>query len=158
MVGQLLASEGFNSVEELALVEEKEIAGIEGFDEDTAVELQNRARDYLVKAVSLSGEVEDMYCLGACFESLARLAERRGRFRSATRLLGAGARIRESTGAAPDDPQELERLQTALCAQLGDNVYEACLREGAAMTMDEASQLAGAASAAASSETVGNVG
>ncbi|TMM23247.1 MAG: adenylate/guanylate cyclase domain-containing protein [Actinobacteria bacterium] len=118
----------------------------------------DRARDYLVKAVSLSGEVEDMYCLGACFESLARLAERRGRFRSATRLLGAGARIRESTGAAPDDPQELERLQTALCAQLGDNVYEACLREGAAMTMDEASQLAGAASAAASSETVGNVG
>ncbi len=47
VVGQLLASEGFNSVEELALVEEKEIAGIEGFDEDTARELQARAREYL---------------------------------------------------------------------------------------------------------------
>src|SRR5881409_1342924 len=47
VVGQLLASEGFNSVEELALVEEKEIAGIEGFDEDTAKELQTRAREYL---------------------------------------------------------------------------------------------------------------
>jgi len=47
MVGQLLASEGFNSVEELAAVEEKELAGIEGFDEDTARELQTRARDYL---------------------------------------------------------------------------------------------------------------
>src|ERR671927_135268 len=47
MVGQLLASEGFNSVEELAIVDEKEIAGIEGFDEDTAHELQTRARDYL---------------------------------------------------------------------------------------------------------------
>src|ERR687898_732699 len=35
MVGQLLASEGFNSVEELAMVEEKEIAGIEGFDAET---------------------------------------------------------------------------------------------------------------------------
>ena len=33
MVGQLLASEGFNSVEELAVVDEKEVAGIEGFDE-----------------------------------------------------------------------------------------------------------------------------
>ena len=36
VVGQLLASEGFNSVEELAMVDEKEIAGIEGFDEETA--------------------------------------------------------------------------------------------------------------------------
>src|SRR5262249_24507798 len=32
VVGQLLASEGFGSIEELALVDEKEIAGIEGFD------------------------------------------------------------------------------------------------------------------------------
>jgi N utilization substance protein A len=47
VVGQLLASEGFNSVEELALIDEKEIAGIEGFDEDTASELQTRAREYL---------------------------------------------------------------------------------------------------------------
>src|SRR5713226_7948333 len=38
VVGQLLASEGFNSVEELAMVDGKEIAGIEGFDEDTARE------------------------------------------------------------------------------------------------------------------------
>jgi N utilization substance protein A len=47
VVGQLLASEGFTSVEELALVEAKELAGIEGFDEDTANELQSRAREYL---------------------------------------------------------------------------------------------------------------
>jgi N utilization substance protein A len=49
VVGQLLASEGFSSVEDLAMVDEKEIAGIEGFDEDTARELQARARDYLAK-------------------------------------------------------------------------------------------------------------
>ena len=49
VVGQLLASEGFNSVEELAMVDEKEVAGIEGFDEDTARELQERARDYLAQ-------------------------------------------------------------------------------------------------------------
>src|ERR1700749_661877 len=47
VIGQLLASEGFNSVEELAMVDAKEIAGIEGFDEDTASELQNRAKEYL---------------------------------------------------------------------------------------------------------------
>jgi transcription termination/antitermination protein NusA len=49
VVGQLLASEGFNSVEELAVADEKEIAGIEGFDEDTARELQARAAEYLAK-------------------------------------------------------------------------------------------------------------
>src|SRR5216684_1819930 len=47
VVGQLLASEGFTSVEELALVDVKELAGIEGFDEETATELQNRAKEYL---------------------------------------------------------------------------------------------------------------
>src|ERR1700686_3042257 len=51
-IGQLLASEGFNSVEELAMVDVKEIAGIEGFDEDTAAELQNRASEYLAKIES----------------------------------------------------------------------------------------------------------
>ena len=49
VIGQLLASEGFGSVEELAMVDAKEVAGIEGFDDDTASELQTRARDYLAK-------------------------------------------------------------------------------------------------------------
>ncbi|MGH6818122.1 MAG: transcription termination factor NusA [Methylovirgula sp.] len=49
VVGQLLASEGFRSVEELAFVEPTELAAIEGFDADTASEIQNRARDYLAK-------------------------------------------------------------------------------------------------------------
>src|SRR5262247_1228929 len=49
VVGQLLASEGFTSIEELALVDEKDVAGIEGFDEDTARELQSRAREFLDK-------------------------------------------------------------------------------------------------------------
>jgi transcription termination/antitermination protein NusA len=49
MVGQLLASEGFNSIEELSMVDLKDIASIEGFDEETASELQIRAQDYLAK-------------------------------------------------------------------------------------------------------------
>ncbi|HEY8262635.1 MAG TPA: transcription termination factor NusA, partial [Methylosinus sp.] len=47
VVGRLLASEGFQSVEELAFVDLGELATIEGFDEDTAAEIQNRARNYL---------------------------------------------------------------------------------------------------------------
>ena len=49
VVGQLLASEGFRSVEELAYVEPDELAAIEGFDEDTAAEIQQRARDHLAR-------------------------------------------------------------------------------------------------------------
>ncbi len=47
MVGQLLAAEGFGSVEEVAFVDLSEVAGIEGFDEETAQEIQDRAREYL---------------------------------------------------------------------------------------------------------------
>jgi N utilization substance protein A len=49
VVGQLLASEGFGSIEELAEVDQKDLAGIEGFDEDTARELQERAQEFLAK-------------------------------------------------------------------------------------------------------------
>ncbi|MDH7797887.1 MULTISPECIES: transcription termination factor NusA [unclassified Beijerinckia] len=49
VVGQLLASEGFRSVEELAFVEIAELASIEGFDEETAQEIQNRAREHLAQ-------------------------------------------------------------------------------------------------------------
>ena len=49
MVAQLLASEGFASVEEVAFVEPSELASIEGFDEETAGELQTRAREHLEK-------------------------------------------------------------------------------------------------------------
>ena len=47
MLAQLLASEGFTSVEELAYVDLSEIASIEGLDEEVAEEIQNRAREYL---------------------------------------------------------------------------------------------------------------
>ena len=47
VIAQLLTSEGFSSVEEAAYVELAEIANIEGFDEETAQEIQTRAREYL---------------------------------------------------------------------------------------------------------------
>jgi len=55
MVGQVLASEGFASIEELAYVEPGEIASIDGFDDDTASEIQQRAREYLDR---LEGELD----------------------------------------------------------------------------------------------------
>ncbi|WP_288586153.1 transcription termination factor NusA [uncultured Methylobacterium sp.] len=46
-VGQLLAAEGFRSVEEIAYVEPTELANIQGLDEETGAEIQARALDYL---------------------------------------------------------------------------------------------------------------
>src|SRR5512140_1424963 len=48
-IAQLLASEGFASVEDVAYVPIHELAEIEGFDEETAEEIQARATDYLSK-------------------------------------------------------------------------------------------------------------
>ena len=47
MVAQLLVSEGFTSLEEVAFVESDELSAIDGFDEETAEELQARARESL---------------------------------------------------------------------------------------------------------------
>ena len=44
---QLLVSEGFTNLEEVAYVEQDELLVIDGVDEDTAEELQARARDFL---------------------------------------------------------------------------------------------------------------
>jgi N utilization substance protein A len=49
VIAQLLVTEGFATVEEVAYVEPHEVAAIEGFDEETADELQTRAREYLEK-------------------------------------------------------------------------------------------------------------
>ncbi|PJE27604.1 NusA antitermination factor [Pseudooceanicola antarcticus] len=44
---QLLVSEGFTNLEEVAYVEQDELLVIDGVDEDTAQELQTRAREFL---------------------------------------------------------------------------------------------------------------
>jgi N utilization substance protein A len=49
VIAQLLATEGFADVEDIAFVELDEIAVIEGFDDDTATEIQTRAREFLEK-------------------------------------------------------------------------------------------------------------
>jgi N utilization substance protein A len=46
-VAQLLASEGFATIEDVAFVPLNELAAVEGFDEDTAQELQTRANEFI---------------------------------------------------------------------------------------------------------------
>jgi N utilization substance protein A len=47
VIAHLLVTEGFSSVEEVAFVPVEDLTGIEGFDENTAAELQSRARAFL---------------------------------------------------------------------------------------------------------------
>lgn len=56
MIAQLLTSEGFATIEEVAYVPLDEITVIEGFDEETAEELQRRATEHLDK---LNQELDD---------------------------------------------------------------------------------------------------
>jgi N utilization substance protein A len=46
-VAQLLASEGFATIEDVAYVPLNELASVEGFDEETATELQQRALEFI---------------------------------------------------------------------------------------------------------------
>lgn len=49
MIAHLLIAEGFSTIDEIAFVDLKELAEIEGFDEDVATELQNRAKEFVKK-------------------------------------------------------------------------------------------------------------
>jgi N utilization substance protein A len=49
MIANLLASEGFLTIEDLIESEISEIASIEGFDEDVAKEIKRRAEEYVQK-------------------------------------------------------------------------------------------------------------
>jgi N utilization substance protein A len=61
VIAQLLVTEGFAAVEDVAYVEAEEIASIEGFDDDTAEELQARARDFLEReAVELDAKRREL--------------------------------------------------------------------------------------------------
>ena len=49
VIAHLLVTEGFSTVEEVAFVPLEDLTGIEGFDEDVAAELQNRAKNFLAE-------------------------------------------------------------------------------------------------------------
>ena len=49
VLAHLLVTEGFSSVEEVAFVPVEDLFSIEGFDEDLATELRNRAHNYLAE-------------------------------------------------------------------------------------------------------------
>ena len=49
MIAHLLVAEGYAAVEDVSESAVEDLAGVEGFDEEIATELQRRAREYIEK-------------------------------------------------------------------------------------------------------------
>ena len=83
IVAGLMVSEGFTNIEEIAYVELDEIALIEGFDEETAQELQTRALEFIekknaeleAKRVELGVEDEVLALEGLTLPMVVKLGE-----------------------------------------------------------------------------------
>jgi N utilization substance protein A len=82
-VAEILAQEGFSSLEEIAYVPLEEIAQIQDFDEEIAEELRNRAKDALLtraiaseETISQAGIADDLLAMeGMTTELALALAE-----------------------------------------------------------------------------------
>jgi transcription termination/antitermination protein NusA len=105
MFAQLLIAEGFATIEEVAFIDVDEFLRIEGIDEDTANELQSRAKAYLdgletrlkEKCIQF-GVVDDMYDIGLNLLMLVKIAEKGIKTRDELGEL-AGDELQEIVGA-----------------------------------------------------------
>ena len=84
-VAEVLVQEGFTSLEELAYVPLEEISSIDGFDEEIATELRNRAKDALLTQAIASEEdlssaniADDLLNMEGMDESLALALSKKG--------------------------------------------------------------------------------
>jgi len=117
-VADILANEGFSSLEEIAYVPITEMLEIESFDEDTVNELRNRARDALVtEAIASEEGLEGMEEAMVNFEGMDRV--------TAGRLGLAGVKTLEQfSGLAYDEFGAILALPADRARQLIDNAFE----------------------------------
>ena len=73
-MADLLISEGFNSLEEVAYVPMQEMLEIEGFDEDTVNELRTRAKDALLTMEIAQAKRRSRRCRRTCATWSSRVA------------------------------------------------------------------------------------
>ena len=74
-LSQLLVAEGFSELEEVAYIELAELAGIEGFDEELAEELQSRAAEALERREEASRETRRALGVEDALAELPHLTE-----------------------------------------------------------------------------------
>lgn len=117
-VADILANEGFASLEEIAYVPITEMLEIESFDEDTVNELRNRARDALVtEAIASEEGLEGMEEAMVGFEGMDRV--------TAGKLGLAGVKTLEQfSGLAYDEFGAILALPADRARKLIDNAFE----------------------------------
>ncbi len=114
-VGEILAREGFSSIEEVAYVPESEMLEIEEFDEEIVSELRERAKDALLTLAISNEEVildaaepaEDLLAMEGMDENLAAQLARRG-----------VTTVDELAEQAVDDLLDIEGIDQARAAKL----------------------------------------
>jgi N utilization substance protein A len=117
-VADILANEGFSSLEEIAYVPITEMLEIESFDEDTVNELRNRARDALVtEAIASEEGLEGMEDAMVNFEGMDRV--------TAGKLGLSGVKTLEQfSSLAYDEFGAILALPADRARQLIDNAFE----------------------------------
>ena len=131
MVAQLLVSEGFETMEEVGYVALEDLTSIEGFDDETAQELQARAREYLEriateqndKRVSLGVEDEVLDIEGVTLPMAVRFGENEIKT------------VEDVAGLVPDDLNGYSEYKN------GERIHEEGMIEDFKLTEDEATRL-----------------
>ena len=131
MIAQLLVSEGFETLMQVGYVEQDELATIEGFDDETAAELQTRAREYLEREAKeqdesrkKAGVVDDVLTIeGVTLPMTVKFGENEIKT------------VEDVAGLVPDDLLGWDEEKN------GETVHEAGILEGFDLTPEDANML-----------------
>ena len=104
-----------------------------------AVDGDPAAIGMLRRSLELHSELRDRWRMSSVFEDLAAIALAQGHPPQAARLLGAAEALRETIGTVIAPCERLQHNQTtkAVRAALGDEAFDAALRQGQLASMDE---------------------
>ena len=131
MIAQLLVSEGFETLMQVGYVEQDELASIEGFDDETAAELQTRAREYLEREAKeqdesrkKAGVVDDVLTIeGVTLPMTVKFGENEIKT------------VEDVAGLVPDDLLGWDEEKN------GETVHEAGILEGFDLSAEDANML-----------------
>ena len=104
-----------------------------------AVDGDPAAISLLRRSLELHSELRDRWRMSSVLEDLAAIALAQGNAPQAARLLGAAEAIREAIGTVIAPCERLQHNQTtkAVRTALGDDAFDAALRQGQLASMDE---------------------
>ena len=104
-----------------------------------AVDGDPAAISLLRRSLELHSELRDRWRVSSVLEDLAAIALAQGNARQAARLLGAAEAVRETIGTVIAPCERLQHNQTtkAVRTELGDEAFDAALRQGQLASMDE---------------------